>query len=144
VRIQKCEKGQIRVLEAFFAALLVFSSLFLVPSITMPKSENLSELYSVGMNVLLQLDSDGSLSNFIKSENWSDLRICLQEMLPSGVWFNLTVLNTQGARLNNVSISNGYVVSEKKVSVEYLCVSSVSTYEIYIVRLQLAKAGLNE
>jgi len=143
MRIQKCKKGQIRILEAFFAALLVFSSLFLVPSVTIPKNEDLNELYSVGMNVLLQLDADGSLSNFIESESWSELRACLQEMLPSGVWFNLTVLNTQGTQLNNVSISNGYAISERKISVEYLCVSSASTYEVYIVRLQLAKAGLN-
>jgi len=84
------------------------------------------------------------LSNFIKNESWNDLRICLQKMLPSGVWFNLTVLTTRGVQLNNVSISNGYPVSERKVSVEYLCVSSDSAYKVYIVRLQLARVGSND
>jgi len=141
MKLKKRRSGQIRILEAFFAALLIFASLFLIPS--PPTSENNSpnDLYSIGMNTLLQLDADGSLSKLIKNKDWNRLRNILQQVLPNGVWFNLTVLNNAGAQLNDVLISNGQPISDKIVSIEYLCAASSPTYSIYIIYLQLARAS---
>ena len=140
MRIQKCRKGQIRILEAFFAALLIFSSLFLISAPSTTNNDESKSLYTVGINALLQLDSDGSLSKLIKNKDWDALRDILRQTLPSGIWFNLTVLDGQGNQLNDVVISNGGQVSDTIVSVEYLCAASNPSYSIYILHLQLARA----
>ena len=140
MRIQKCRKGQIRILEAFFAALLIFSSLFLISAPSTTNNDESNSLYTVGINALLQIDSDGSLSKLIKNKDWDALRDILRQMLPSGLWFNLTILDGQGNQLNDVVISNGGQVSDTIVSVEYLCAASNPSYSIYILHLQLARA----
>ena len=140
MRIQKCRKGQIRILEAFFAALLIFSSLFLISAPSTTNNDESNSLYTVGINALLQLDSDGSLSKLIKNKNWEALRDILRQTLPSGIWFNLTILDGQGNQLNDVVISNGGQVSDTIVSVEYLCAASNPAYSVYILHLQLARA----
>ena len=89
---------------------------------------------------MLQLDSDGSLSKLIKNKDWDALRDVLRQTLPSGIWFNLTILDSQGNQLNDVVISNGGQVSDTIVSVEYLCAASNPSYSIYILHLQLARA----
>jgi len=140
MRIQKCRKGQIRILEAFFAALLIFSSLFLISAPSTTNNDESNSLYTVGVNTLLQLDSDGSLSKLIKNKDWNALRDILRQTLPSGIWFNLTILDGQGNQLNDVVISNGGQVSDTIVSVEYLCAASNPAYSIYTLHLQLARA----
>ena len=140
MRIQKCRKGQIRILEAFFAALLIFSSLFLISAPSTTNNDESNSLYTVGINALLQLDSDGSLSKLIENKDWDALRDILRQTLPSGIWFNLTILDGQGNQLNDVVISNGGQVSDTIVSVEYLCAASNPSYSIYILHLQLARA----
>ena len=140
MRIRKCRKGQIRILEAFFAALLIFSSLFLISAPSTTNNDKSNSLYTVGINALLQLDSDGSLSKLIKNKDWNGLRDILRQTLPSGIWFNLTIIDGQGNQLNDVAISNGGQVSDTIVSVEYLCAASNPSYSIYILHLQLARA----
>ena len=140
MRIQRCRKGQIRILEAFFADLLIFSSLFLISAPSTTNNDKSNSLYTVGINALLQLDSDGSLSKLIKNKDWNALRDILRQTLPSGIWFNLTILDGQGNQLNDVVISNGGQVSDTIVSVEYLCAASNPSYSIYILHLQLARA----
>ena len=73
MKIQKCRKGQIRILEAFFAALLIFSALFLIPAPSTMDDEHLDSLRKIGINALLQLDSDGSLSRLIENGDWLSL-----------------------------------------------------------------------
>lgn len=138
--IQKCIKGQIRILETFFAALLIFSALFLISAPSTKNNDNPNSLQAAGISALLQLDSDGSLSKLIKNRSWNTLRNILWQTLPNGVWFNLTVLDSQGNQLNDVIISNGSPVSDTIVSVEYLCAASNPAYSIYILYLQLARA----
>ena len=140
MRLLKNRKGQIRIIEAFFASILILASLALVPSkITVEKS-HFNTLYSVGTQVLTALDSDGILSKLIENQNWTVLRNCVQSMLPVSVWFNLTVFNENMICLNDVSVSNGSPVSDEIVAVEYVCASSSGNYAVYIVRLQLATA----
>ncbi len=140
MKIQKCRKGQIRILEAFFAALLIFSALFLIPAPSTTNNRGSNSLQTIGINALLQLDSDGSLSKLIKNRDWMALRNLLWHTLPDGIWYNLTVLDSEGKQLNDVVISNGGQVSDTIVSVKYVCVASNATYSIYILHLQLARA----
>ena len=140
MRLLRNKKGQMRILEAFFASILILSSLALVPSqLTLEKS-HFNTLYSVGTQVLITLDSNGNLSKLIENENWTVLRKCVQSMLPVSVWFNLTVFNENMMCLNDVLVSNGSPVSDEIVAVEYVCASSGGNYAVYIVRLQLATA----
>ena len=140
MKIQKCRKGQIRILEAFFAALLIFSALFLIPAPSTMDNEHSDSLRKIGINALLQLDSDGSLSRLIENGDWNALRNLLWQTLPNGIWFNLTILDSEGNQLNDIIISNGGQISDAVVSVKYVCAASDSTYSIYILHLQLARA----
>ena len=67
MRLLRNRKGQIRILEAFFASMLILSSLALVPSKMTVEKFHFSTLYSVGMQVLTTLDSNGTLSKLIVS-----------------------------------------------------------------------------
>jgi len=140
MRFSKNRKGQIRILEAFFASILILSSLALIPSQVTVEKSHFNTLYSVGTQVLTTLDSNGNLSKLIENENWTVLRNCVQSMLSVSVWFNLTVFNDNMMRLNDVPVSNGSPVSDEIVAVEYVCASSSGNYAVYIVRLQLATA----
>jgi hypothetical protein len=133
-------RGQIRILEAFFASILILSCLALVPSQRTGEKSHFNTLYSVGTQVLTTLDSNGTLSKLIENKNWTVLRNCIQTMLPVSIWFNLTVFNGNMICLNDVLISNGSPISDEIVAVEYVCASSGGNYIVYIVRLQLATA----
>jgi len=140
MRFLKNRKGQIRILEAFFASILILSSLALVPSQVSVEKSHFNTLYSVGTQVLTTLDSNGTLSRLIENNNWTVLRSCVQSMLPVSLWFNLTVFNENMTCLNDIPVSNGSPVSDEVVAVEYVCTSSGGNYAVYIVRLQLAMA----
>jgi len=140
MRFLKNRKGQVRILEAFFASILILSSLALVPSPVSVEKSHFNTLYSVGTQVLTTLDSNGTLSRLIENNNWTVLRNCVQSMLPVSLWFNLTVFNENMTCLNDVPVSNGSPVSDEIAAVEYVCASSSGNYAVYIVRLQLATA----
>ena len=137
----KNRSGQIRVIEAFFASLLILATLALVPSQGGVEKTHYNTLYSVGDHVLVALDSDGMLSNLIEDSDWAALRNCVQSMLPVSLWFNLTVFDENMSRLNDVAVSNGGSVSEEIVAVSYVCATSIGNYVVYILRLQLAEAS---
>lgn len=134
-------KGQIRIIEAFLAVFIVFSALTISASLTTSHSniEN-SSLASVGMQALLQLDSDGNLSVFIEAGNWAELREALSLLLPTSVSFNLTVYNEEMQQINDEIVSNGGFSSQEVTFVEYLCVSRSPAFRYYIIHLQLAVA----
>ena len=133
--------GQIRIIEALFASLLIFSTLALVPSHGGVEKTHYNTIYSVGNQVLVALDSDGTLSNMIEDSNWTGLRNSVQSTLPVSLWFNLTVFDENMRVLNDVAVSNGGSVSEEIVAVNYVCAASGGNYALYIVRLQLAEAS---
>ena len=140
MRLLRNRKGQIRILEAFFASILILSAIALVPSQVSVEKSHFNTLYSVGTQVLTTLDNNGPLSKLIENNNWTVLRNCVQSMLPVSLWFNLTVFNENMTCLNDVPVSNGSPVSDEIVAVEYVCASSSGNYAVYIVRLQLATA----
>ncbi|MEA2090187.1 MAG: hypothetical protein U9O89_05455 [Thermoproteota archaeon] len=133
-------KGQIRILEAFFATLLVFSSLIVSTGLS-PSSnrDNHKFLVDLGTQVLITLDCGGTLGKLIDQKNWTAIRGSLSLLLPVGVSFNLTVYGETDHPLNNVTISNG-LRSNEVISVQYPCVSQGSACNCYLACLQLSEA----
>ncbi|MCS7124912.1 MAG: hypothetical protein NZ932_05825 [Candidatus Bathyarchaeota archaeon] len=133
--------GQIRVIEAFLAIFIIFSvtaiSTNLATKSTRPTNNGLAAL---GMQALLQLDSDGSLGAYIAAGNWSGLRETLNLLLPVGVSFNLTVYDNEMRQVNTETVSNGGFNSQEVTLVKYVCASQNPEFSYYVVYLYLAVA----
>ncbi|MEM3694922.1 MAG: hypothetical protein QXJ11_03065 [Candidatus Bathyarchaeia archaeon] len=137
--MRRANKGQIRIIEAFLAVIIVFSA-FAVSG-NLPQNQKVTrkeDLVSVGLNALLQLDSDGFLGRCIDNAEWSRLREALGLLLPSGVAFNLTVYNGTMQKVNSETIANSGLNSQKTTFVEYICASQNVTFHCYILHLYLA------
>lgn len=133
--------GQIRIIEAFLAIFIVFSAIAVSANITAksPSSAN-NGLASLGMQALLQLDSDGSLAAYITAGNWSGLRESLNLLLPAGVSFNLKVYDNQMRQVNTETVSSGGFSSQEITLVKYVCTSQAPEFRVYVVYLYLAVA----
>ena len=132
-------KGQIRVIEAFFAAVLMLSSLALIPTIQKSTfSPSNSVLSSKALETLISLDRDGQLAHLTDQRDWTALKNCLESVIPAALWFNLTVFDDDMAPINAVFISNGGAISGHVEAADYLTTSTSGTYAIYTFRLQLA------
>ncbi len=131
------KKGQIRVIEAFLASVMLLSCLTLIPAQTPQHPQN-GNLASQAQNVLLSLDSNGHLSKLIDAADWVGLQKSVAAALPLTVWFNLTVYDADMHPLNAFPICNGGVVSDRVASASYVCASQNSTYTVYVLTLQLA------
>lgn len=138
MRLLKDNRGQIRIIEAFFASVLLLSSLTLIPA-TQNNSKDSSEiLVSTANNVLMSLDSNGYLASLVSNQSWINLKSSIQSSLSPMVWFNLTVFDENMTRINDVPICSGSAVSDRIVAVDYVCAGTSSNYAVYIIRLQLA------
>lgn len=138
MKLLRDERGQIRIIEAFFASLLILSTIALIPS--QPPAANTTNevLQRKGQDALMTLDRNGYLSTLIKNGNWTVLRKCLMSLLSPAIWFNLTVFDENMNAVNNTPISSGSPVSDKIVSAEYVCAGISREYRVYVVRLQLS------
>lgn len=135
----KDNKGQIRIIEAFFASILLLSSLTLIPAAQNNSTNSYASLSSAAYNILVSLDSNGHLSTFIDNENWIDLKSSIQSSISPSMWFNLTVFDENMTRINDTPICSGSAVSNNIVAVNYVCASTSRDYAVYIIRLQLAR-----
>lgn len=129
-----------RVIEAFFAALLVMSCLTFIPT-QQPSTTPIEDLSSKAQNVLVSLDNDGHLATLIDNRDWWALADSIQSAVPLMVWFNLTVYDANLDILNDYPICNGGASSDKISSIEYVCASQNQTFAIYVLQLQLAGAN---
>jgi len=132
-------RGQIRVLESLFAVAVVFSALLLIRPIYISFSNQDSQntLYSIGMNVLIQLSKDGELGRLIRQRNWTEISSRLSIMLPLGVSYNFSVYDEDLAFINGSEFSNGDLNGRNVISIQYILVDRIQ-FTFYIVRLQLA------
>lgn len=137
MRLLKDKKGQIRIIEAFFASILLLSSLTLIPA-TQNNSNDSTILASTAHNVLMSLDSNGYLASLVSNQSWINLKSSIQSSLSPMVWFNLTVFDENMTCINDIPICSGSAVSDRIVAVDYVCAGIGSNYVIYIIRLQLA------
>ena len=135
------KKGQVRVIEAFLASLLLMACVALIPAPSSLKDPT-GSLVSTAQNVLLSLDSNGHLATLINNRNWNTLKDSVESSLPLTTWFNLTVFDSEMNYVNPFPICNAGAVSDIVVSIDYVCASQNSTYKIYILRLQLSEVGL--
>ena len=133
-------RGQIRIIEAFFASVLMLSAIALIPSQTNVGTSNDQFLYSIARNVLPTLDNDGSLSKLIETQNWTTLTTQISLALPSSVWFNLTIFDENMNPINQPLISRG-TPNGRIVATDYVCVAQGGDFSIYIIRLQLSTVG---
>lgn len=138
MRLLKDNKGQIRIIEAFFAAILLLSSLTLIPMVQKNSSGSTENLSSTAHNILMSLDGDGYLAGLIGNESWLNIKSCVQSSLSPMMWFNLTVFDENMTRINDIPITSGNAVNDRIAAVDYVCASTSSNYAVYIVRLQLA------
>jgi len=135
-------QGQIRIIEAFLAVLIIFSSFAISANLTVTQNTTDHDgLASIGLQALVKLDSDGSLGKCIDGGDWAALRDALNVVLPVGIAFNLTVHNGQMQQVNTDVISNGGFSSQDIAFVEYVCASQGSNFRCYIIHLYLAVAA---
>ena len=139
MRLLEDKKGQIRIIEAFFAAILMLSSLTLIPMVQKPSSDSTETLSSTAYNILMSLDSDGQLASMIDNESWVNLKSCVQSSLSPMVWFNLTVFDETMTRINDVPVTSGTAVNDRIAAIDYVCAGTDGNYAVYIGRLQLAE-----
>lgn len=136
------KKGQIRTMEAFLAVIIIFSALILSTTFSPQESHNNQKsLATSGMQVLIELDVNGTLGKLINQENSTAIIESLTILLPTGVSYNLTVYNDQGNPMSNLAISNGNLAGRKVESIHYLCASQSLEPKHYLLQLQLAMAG---
>jgi hypothetical protein len=133
------KKGQTRMIEAFLAVLVILSASVFSITLYYPTASSDDEkmLKTLGMQVLMELDNNGTLGKFIDKSNWAAVRESLEILLPIGVSYNVTVFSEEMSQINNSTVSNG-LKGQNIVSVEYFCASQSSEVRFYLVRLQLA------
>jgi len=139
--VKSPNKGQIRIIEAFLALLIIFLSFAVSANLTVNQNvKKGDDLASVGLQVLMKLDSEGSLSKCIDDGNWAALRDTINLALPACISFNLTVYDEQMQQVNTAIISNGAFSSQEVAFVEYVCASRSPIFSCYKIHLYLAVA----
>ncbi len=102
-KIIKACRGQARILEAVIASVIIFL-VFSVAFFLIYSSENLFaketiDLNRLGYNILHRLAESRVIEKTIEADpengNFS-LKIAVQEILPTGIYFNLTIYNCTG------------------------------------------------
>ncbi len=126
IDLMKNKKGQMRIIETILAALVIvaalsFTNIFAVVP-TSPKYEP-NELQKLGYNVLHDLDMEGLLARYVYAQQWDSVKASLRVVLPLDVYFNVTVYDLGGARLNDAEIfygdSDSFSASTNMGSVTY-------------------------
>jgi hypothetical protein len=140
------KKGQMRIIEALLASFVIlFAITFINIFATTPLSQTYEtiELEKVGYNVLHDLDEQNLLSRFVFNQEWTNLTAALMVSLPPDVYFNLTVYDLEGSRINSVPIRYGssQVFSESTwvASVTYVLPGYQTNYNPRILILQLVR-----
>ncbi len=137
MRLLRDKKGQVRVIEAFFASVLILSCLTLIPT-AVHSQDKTGSLAGQAQNVLCSLNNDGHLALLVDNHDWIGIKDSIEAALPLTLWFNLTVYDADMQQLNDYPISNTGAISDQIASVNYVCASQNSTYAIYTLRLQLS------
>lgn len=148
MRLAFDRRGQMRVIEAIMASLLivfavVFVDLFAVTPAS-PKYES-GELEKIGFNVLHDLDEQELLGRFVCKEppEWANMTSALAASLPTDVYFNLTVFDMNGNVVNNVPIGYGtsrvFSNSTYVASVTYVVPGYLRLYRPRVLVLQLVR-----
>lgn len=133
------KKGQIRVIEAFLASLLLTGCIAIIPIYSNYNTP--PNLYSQARNILIGLDSNGELAILIDDENWQGLKDTINSAVPLTLWYNLTVFDETANILNPIPISTSVTINDNINSIDYVSVSPNSQFKVYILRLQISMVG---
>jgi hypothetical protein len=137
-RVKNANKGQIRIIEAFFAVIIIFSAFAVSANLSVSNHTISHEnLASIGLNSLVELDRDGYFCKYITTGNFTALREALSLVLPTGVCFNLTIYDTQMQQVNTEIITNSGFGTQDIATVEYVSAGQDSPFLCYIVHMQL-------
>ena len=131
-------RGAVHTIDALFTAVIIATAMLYASQV--PRERGYVEyepLGTMGMQALLLLDSNGSLTRWIDGGDWDKLERALRLSLPSGMSFNLIVFDEKGAVLNGRPISNGGLSGHTIESVEYITASRTVNCPMYKLRLQL-------
>ena len=133
------QRGQIRVIEVFFALIIVSSALVGLQQIQHVSSHPArnDELYAIGMNVLVELQRDGGLSAMVSQRNWTALSTQLSLLLPLTISYNVTVYTEQGTVINTSDIARGSIHASTVILIRYL-LSEPEMIQYYTLHLALA------
>ena len=145
-------KAQMRIIEAILASFIIIFALSFVNFFALtPTSQKyeITDLEKLGYNALHDLDTQGLLIPMIYNNDWVNLKAALSVILPTDVYYNITVLNLNRDPINDVSISFGrleiFSTSNSVSSINYAIIgypnSDVSSYnyEPRIVNIQLVR-----
>lgn len=158
-RARRARRGQFRIIEAAISAIIIFVTLVAVNQFTrIPRlimTGRSGSLRTIAYNTLYRLADTGVLENtlVIGTADWEgNLKIVLDTLLPSTVYFNLTVYSfsntaqpTSFIIYNREMISNSisptaFTDTPEISSAAFLYVAHNS--KIYLLRLQLAEGGV--
>lgn len=139
-------KGQMRVVEAVMASLIVVSAFgFLYVFAPTPSSQpqQTSELEKIGHNVLHDMDEQGLLSRFVYNSEWENLTAALIVSLPTNVYFNLSIYDTNSNPIVQPLIQYGnpqvFDSATAAASVTYIVPGYHSNYNPRILTLKLVR-----
>ena len=131
-------RGVVHTLDTILAAAIISTVLFYASQVPLELDTSSERPLDVwGMQALVGIDRNGTLGRLVDSESWQDLEELLRVALPSGVSFNVTVYDEQGAIVNDCHISNGGLLGRTVESVDYLVVVPSEECPMYRLRLQL-------
>lgn len=123
-------RGQMRVIETILASIIVISALAFVNTYSATPSSQVYEvtdLEKMGYDLLHDLDQHNLLVPLVYNEaNWGKLHATLKLTLPVDTYFNLTICDIAGNRINNEDIIYGdrstFDTSKNTASVLYTLV----------------------
>jgi len=139
-------KGQMRVIEAIMASLIVISAIaFLYIFAAAPSSHTYEtgELEKIGHNVLHDIDEQRLLARYVYNSEWANLTAALIVSVPTDVYFNLTITDVNGKAINHPLIQYGisqvFTASKAVASVTYIVPGYQTNYNPRILVLQLVR-----
>jgi len=145
MRVMRNKRGQVRVIEAIMASLIVVFAITVVNLFSVtpvsPKYEA-GELEKIGFNVLHDLDEEKLLARFVYNGEWANLTAALAASLPTDVYFNLTVYDMAGAVVNQpigYGTSRVFTDSDYVASVTYVVPGYKLAYRSRVLVLQLVR-----
>jgi hypothetical protein len=100
--LKKNERGQMRVIETIIASFIIVAALGFVSTFAVSPTSlgyEMTDLEKTGYSVLHDLDQHGLLLPLVYGGNWSDLRAILKMTLPNDVYFNMTIYDVHGVKL---------------------------------------------
>ena len=103
-------RGQMRVIETILASIIVISALAFVNTFAATPSSQVyevSDLEKMGYDLFHDLDQHDILIPLVYNEDWDNLQAVLKLTLPIDTYFNLTICDIKGSRINSGDIVYG-------------------------------------